>query len=107
MPMSPSFRSCLAVPAAVLLIALALGAGPVAAEADKAPKAAQSDYSPAKPKEGHSYPDCFCTDTDGARVELGETACLRIGSQKHVLARCEMSLNSPMWRRISEFCPSA
>ncbi|MEM7177932.1 MAG: hypothetical protein AAGD47_06790 [Pseudomonadota bacterium] len=62
-------------------------------------------YSPPAAKEGHAYPDCFCTNSDGDRVELGESACLQIGSRR-VWARCDMSLNNPAWRDDGEECPS-
>ena len=62
------------------------------------------DYDPPTPKQGYSYPDCFCTDSDGRRVELGETVCLSIGSRR-VQARCEMSANNPAWRYETEGCP--
>jgi hypothetical protein len=62
------------------------------------------DYVPPLPKQGYSYPDCYCTDTDGKRVEMGETACLRVGD-KQILARCDMSVNSPTWRYETEGCP--
>ena len=65
---------------------------------------ANPNYTPAPPKEGYSYPDCYCTDSDGKRVEMGETACLRIGSRQ-VLARCDMSVNNPTWRHEAEGCP--
>lgn len=61
-------------------------------------------YTPAPPKQGYSYPDCYCTDTDGHRVELGETACLRIGPRE-VLARCDMSVNNTTWRHEAGGCP--
>lgn len=41
--------------------------------------------------------DCYCTDTDGLRVELQQTACLRVG-QRRFIGLCEMSLNVPIWR---------
>ncbi|HUF55857.1 MAG TPA: hypothetical protein VMM55_04780 [Thermohalobaculum sp.] len=63
------------------------------------------NYDPPPPKEGFSYPDCYCTDSDGQRVEMGETACLRIGSRR-VLARCAWSVNNPAWRPEAEGCPS-
>ena len=63
------------------------------------------EYSPPKPKKGHRYPDCFCTDSKGKRVELGMTSCLQIGSQSY-LARCDMSLNNPTWRRVEDKCPA-
>ncbi len=65
----------------------------------------QGGYVPPKPKEGFRYPDCFCTDSQGKRVELGQTTCLQIGSSQ-ITARCDMSLNNPTWRRVSDGCPS-
>ncbi|MBY8975648.1 hypothetical protein KHP62_07520 [Rhodobacteraceae bacterium NNCM2] len=62
-------------------------------------------YNPPPPKEGYSYPDCYCTDSTGERVEMGESACLHIGSRR-VWARCDMSLNNPIWRESGESCPS-
>ncbi|WP_380058603.1 hypothetical protein ACFE33_07575 [Falsihalocynthiibacter sp. SS001] len=49
---------------------------------------------------------CYCTDTSGARVELGETICLLVNGRRFT-ARCEMSLNNPMWREQSEGCLSS
>lgn len=49
------------------------------------------------------WPDCFCTDGAGARVEMGDTSCLTVGGRQY-LARCEMSLNNPMWREIAKSC---
>ncbi|MCV6824619.1 hypothetical protein N9C89_08620 [Halocynthiibacter sp. SDUM655004] len=46
---------------------------------------------------------CYCTDTGGERVELGQSACLQVG-QRMFTARCEMSLNVPIWREKSEGC---
>jgi hypothetical protein len=62
------------------------------------------NYTPAPPKEGYNYPDCYCTDSAGRRVELGEMACLTIGTRQ-VLARCDMSVNNPTWRHQTEGCP--
>lgn len=50
--------------------------------------------------------DCYCTDTQGARVELGETICLRVGDRAF-MAQCQMSLNMPMWREIADGCLSS
>ena len=61
-------------------------------------------YVPPPAKEGYSYPDCYCTDSDGQRVDVGERACLRIGSRR-VLATCGMSQNNPAWRPSAEGCP--
>lgn len=50
--------------------------------------------------------DCFCTDKSGARVELGEQRCLAVGGRIY-MARCEMSLNVPMWRETDGNCVSS
>jgi hypothetical protein len=85
--------------ALVLTLAPGALAGEIAAQPGGNP-----NYSPAPPKEGFSYPDCYCTDSAGKRVEMGQTACLMIGSRQ-VLARCEMSVNNPTWRTEAEGCP--
>lgn len=51
-------------------------------------------------------PDCYCTDKVGARVELGTMVCMKVGGRDFI-ARCEMSLNNPMWREISQGCMSS
>ncbi len=48
----------------------------------------------------------YCTDSQGARRELGELLCIRTGCRS-ILARCEMSLNNPIWRELQEGCPAA
>ena len=65
---------------------------------------AAGEFVPPKPKDGFRYPDCFCTDSTGARVEIGRTTCLKIGSQR-ILAKCGMSLNNPTWRHLQKGCP--
>lgn len=50
--------------------------------------------------------DCYCTDRMGDRVELGDTICLTVDG-KSFLAQCQMSLNNPMWRKISDGCLSS
>ena len=50
--------------------------------------------------------DCYCTDTSGARVELGEQICLFVDGRAF-MAQCQMSLNVPMWREIKEGCVSS
>ena len=50
--------------------------------------------------------DCYCTDRSGGRVDLGETICLIVGGRAY-LARCEMSLNNPMWRDTGADCVGA
>ena len=90
-----------------LAVSVSLAGGLAVAEPlqSKPVQQAQGGYNPPKPKEGFRYPDCFCTDSQGRRIELGQTTCLQIGSSQ-MLARCAMSLNNPTWRRIQDGCPS-
>ncbi len=50
--------------------------------------------------------DCYCTDSQGARIELGEVICLSVGGRIFT-AQCQMSLNVPMWRELNEGCASS
>ncbi len=50
--------------------------------------------------------DCYCTDKSGGRIELGETICLQVDGRMF-MAQCQMSLNVPMWRELSEGCLSS
>mgnify|MGYP000185300521 CR=1 FL=1 len=50
--------------------------------------------------------DCYCTDKSGSRVELGETICLQVDGRMF-MAQCQMSLNVPMWREVSQGCLSS
>lgn len=50
--------------------------------------------------------DCYCTDSQGARVELGETICLQVDGRMF-MAQCQMSLNVPIWREVSVGCLSS
>lgn len=50
--------------------------------------------------------DCYCTDTQGLRVELGEVICLVVDGRAF-MAQCDMSLNVPIWRDIGEACVSS
>lgn len=76
-----------------LLVALTLSA-PARAE--------DPVFVPPKPKEGYSYPECYCTNR-GEKVQMGEYSCLRIGG-KEFSARCGMSLNNPAWRDMTPGC---
>ncbi len=84
-----------------LLAALALIAAPAGA----------ADWLRDRPaaKPGHAYPDLYCMNR-GERVELGGTACLRTnccplrGCETYV-ARCDLSANSPMFRKVEDGCP--
>lgn len=50
--------------------------------------------------------DCFCTDTQGLRVELGEEICLVVNGRAF-MALCDMSLNTPIWRDTGNGCVSS
>lgn len=50
--------------------------------------------------------ECYCTDKSGARIEMGETICLQVDGNMF-MAQCQMSLNVPMWRKISDGCLSS
>ena len=50
--------------------------------------------------------DCYCTDKTGGRVELGQSICLYVDGRAF-MARCEMSLNVPMWRETGESCTTS
>ncbi|CUH62753.1 hypothetical protein TG4357_00282 [Thalassovita gelatinovora] len=55
---------------------------------------------------GGKVVDCYCTDTSGARVELGQTICLQVDGRMF-MAQCQMSLNVPMWREVAQGCLSS
>lgn len=61
------------------------------------------EFVPPAPKPGYSYPECFCTDSQGSRVEIGQMACLQIGSRQ-VMSRCEKASNLVIWRHQQEGC---
>lgn len=53
------------------------------------------------------FPTPYCRDGDGNRVELGGLTCIAASScVPPYLARCELSLNSPMWRKVQDGCPA-
>jgi len=86
-------------PLCIALAALALATSPASAE-----DAAHHAYTPPPPKEGYSYPECYCTNSTGGRVEVGELACLTIGGRQ-VMSRCEKRRNLVIWKHQSEGCP--
>lgn len=47
--------------------------------------------------------ECYCTDSTGGRVELGESICLQVDGNMF-MAQCQMSLNVPMWRKVQDGC---
>ena len=50
--------------------------------------------------------DCYCTNSTGGQVDIGEMICLHVDG-KMFMAQCQMSLNMPMWRKISDGCVSS
>ncbi len=85
----------------ILVLGSALVAGlALPSLAEETPRHA---YTPPAPKPGHSYPECYCTDSTGQRVEVGELACLQIGSRQ-VLSRCEKARNLVIWRHQATGC---
>ena len=50
--------------------------------------------------------ECYCTDSQGLRVSLGETICLTVDG-KSFMAQCDMSLNVPTWRDTGQGCLSS
>ncbi|MBC6407484.1 MAG: hypothetical protein GDA40_04805 [Rhodobacteraceae bacterium] len=50
--------------------------------------------------------ECYCTDTSGARIDLGRTICLRVDGRSF-MAQCQMSLNNPMWREVAPYCATS
>ena len=55
---------------------------------------------------GGKVQPCYCTDSTGGRIELGETICLQVDGRMF-MAQCQMSLNVPMWREVREGCLSS
>lgn len=50
--------------------------------------------------------ECYCTDSTGGRVEMGEEICLFVDGRAFI-ARCEMALNNPIWRDTGKACVSS
>ena len=50
--------------------------------------------------------ECYCTDSQGERVDLGQTICLTVNGRMF-MAQCQMSLNVPMWREVAQGCLSS
>lgn len=47
--------------------------------------------------------ECFCTDTQGKRHELGDIICLTVDNRSF-LAKCAMAQNNPIWREQQQGC---
>jgi len=68
------------------------------------PLPAFAEDAPQKlPHAAPKAPDCYCTDKQRNRIELGESICLTVDG-KSFIAQCQMSLNVPMWRKVRESC---
>lgn len=52
---------------------------------------------------GPVWPDCYCTDKNRDRFELGDQICITVDGRSF-MAQCQMSQNNPMWREIGEIC---
>ncbi|NNL17239.1 MAG: hypothetical protein HKP37_00715 [Boseongicola sp.] len=50
--------------------------------------------------------ECYCTDTQGGRVDLGQEICLVVNGRSF-MALCDMSLNVPIWRDTGAGCVSS
>jgi len=66
--------------------------------------ASSQTFEPMPAKEGYSYSESYCINR-GHRIEMGDLSCLRVDGRVF-LARCDMSLNNPVWRTIQDSCPS-
>lgn len=51
---------------------------------------------------GHPYPEYYCTNR-GVRVDVEQTACLTVDGASFE-AKCDISLNNPMWRPTGNAC---
>ena len=49
---------------------------------------------------------CTCRNRDGSRHQLGSLVCLNVDGRRY-LARCEMALNVPNWKKMQDNCPLA
>lgn len=68
---------------------------------------AKEDIAAVIEQSTHPY-DYYCTGPNGARFEMGEVTCLVNNScTVSWMAKCDMSLNNPMWRKVRDGCPAA
>ncbi|MEM8749075.1 MAG: hypothetical protein AAGF28_02155 [Pseudomonadota bacterium] len=52
------------------------------------------------------WPECFCTDRQGKRRELGDIICLTVDGRSYQ-AKCIMAQNNPFWRDLNKGCLSS
>lgn len=76
-----------------ILVSLAVVAGVSSARADVSDRVGKTI-------------DCYCTDSSGTRIELGETICMFVDGTMF-MAQCQMSLNVPMWRKLGDGCTTS
>ncbi|MDD9908061.1 MAG: hypothetical protein OXR62_00045 [Ahrensia sp.] len=76
------------------MLTLPLMAGPVLAQPELGK---QKRSGPIK------WPECYCTDKNGARHELGDIICLSVGGRSFE-AKCVMAQNNPFWRDQNRDC---
>ncbi len=50
--------------------------------------------------------ECFCTDTQGYRHEIGDIICLTVDGRSY-MAKCIMAQNVPFWRDQEMGCLSS
>jgi hypothetical protein len=49
--------------------------------------------------------ELYCTDSNGQRRELGAVICITASCLTWT-AKCDMSLNNVMWRKLQDGCPA-
>ena len=86
-----------------LILALCFPAWAYAQDAERAQPKSLAELYPPLP--GVEY---YCTDSVGARVEVGEVICITASCQTW-MARCEMNSSNRMaiWRKTQDGCPGA
>ncbi len=73
---------------------------PAGAQADGFKHREKAENAPPLPKI-----ELYCTDSRGERRELGEVICITASCQTWT-AKCDMSLNNVMWRKLQDGCPA-
>ena len=88
--------------ARLIVILLLLPAWAFAQDAERPQPKSMAELYPPLP--GVEY---YCTDSEGARVELGDVICITASCQTW-MARCEMTASNrmAMWRKLQDGCPA-
>lgn len=100
---NPSQGTKLSYSQAMRPVLTALCLCPIAALAQERP-AAKSFEELYPPLPGVEY---YCTDSDGARAEIGQVICVTASCQTW-MARCELAASTrmAMWRKVQDGCPA-